>query len=207
VIAGVGAGTPEASGIAAANAVAEGAFALAELGIGDFLVFNLPDLGATPFYNLYEGTPILPTGAKAAASQGSAAFNDTIAARIGDLRMAGYNVVDIDMAALFDALLADPTRFGLENAILPCLFLPGTGALFGQPDTCMEEEAVDRAFYDWLHPNSVVHAEIAAVARDAGVAPVPLPATVFLLLAGLASLVAVERMRLKLPRAIPAEGH
>ncbi len=197
VLEGVDAGTAQASGIAAANAVADGALALASFGIQDFLVFNLPDLGQTPYLNLYEGTSIFPQGAKAAAASGSAAFNSTIATRIGELRTAGYNVIDIDMAALFDALLADPTQFGLEDATLPCLFLPGTGAFFGQPDTCGGGEALDRAFYDWLHPNSVVHAQIADVVRKAGVMqdPIhaPLPAPAFLLLGGLAALVTAAR--------------
>jgi outer membrane lipase/esterase len=198
VLEGVEAGTAEASGIAAADAVADGALALAGLGIRDFLIFNLPDLGETPLYNLYEGTPVMPMGAKAAAAAGSAAFNSAIAARIGELRAAGYNVIDIDMAALFDALLADPNQFGLEDATFPCLFLPGTGAFFGQPDTCSGEQTLDRAFYDWLHPNSVVHAELAGVVRRAGVVQdpllaAPLPAPALLLLGSLAILFAKAR--------------
>lgn len=201
VFEGIRAGTAEASGIAAANAVADSAITLGRLGIQDFVIFNLPDLGETPLYNLYEGTPIVPTGAKAAATQGSAAFNITLAARIGGLRAAGFEVIEIDIATLFDELLVDPARFGLEEARLPCLFLPGTGTLFGQPDTCSGEEALDRAFYDWLHPNSIAHAGIANVVRSAGVGPVtppahaPLPASALLLLTGFATLAAVARRK------------
>lgn len=194
VFAGVDDGNAEARGIAAANSVGAAARALAAAGIDDFVIPNLPNLGQTPFYNLYEPLGALPPGQQALATEGSTAFNNTIARQADALRRSGLNVIEVDIADLFERLIADPTEFGLIDARLPCLFLPGTGRFFGQPDDCSGDTPLERAFYDWVHPNSVVHAGIADIVR-ADVAPVPLPAPALLLLLGLAGLGVAARRR------------
>jgi outer membrane lipase/esterase len=187
VFGGIEVGDSESAGLAAADAVASAAMQLAGFGIGDFVIPNLPNLGLTPFYNLYEGFPFYPPDGRSLATEGTTAFNNAIAARAEMLRGAGLNVVEIDIAGFFDRLVADPSEFGLVDAVLPCLFIPGTGGAFGQPDDCSPEVALERAFYDWVHPNSVVHEGIYGIVR-AEVAPVPLPAPALLMLVGLAGL-------------------
>ncbi len=81
--AGVAASTA-ATGEAAANAVLAGARSLNTLGVNDFLIFNLPDLGAVP---AFAGTPL-----SGAASAGATAFNATLDAGIDALRSDGMRV-------------------------------------------------------------------------------------------------------------------
>lgn len=165
----------------AARAVGDGALALRGLGVRDVALFTMPDLGQTPLYAL-AGDP----GAQKRASRGSAAYNRTLAHQTDRLEKAGMNVITIDTAALFRALLADPEKFGVANATVPCL-APGRPA-------CSAEQAMQLAFFDPVHPNAVIHGEIAAAAGGK-IAPVPLPAPAFLLLGALAGLGLAARRR------------
>jgi len=181
VIAGVDAGAARAFGRAAANGVAAGALELAALGVEDVVIFNLPALDRTPFFDLF-GTP----EAAERARRGTLAFNRTLDVRIHELRGTGLNVIEIDMYGLFNALLDDPTQFGVLDATNPCYV----------PDAfyCGEPAAQALAFFDPVHPNSVIHSAIADVVRGE-VAPVPVPAPVLLLLVGMFALGAVARRR------------
>ena len=181
VIAGVAAQHAMAAGRAAARAVGSSAMALSEMGVNDILIFNLPDLGSTPRYAL-SGDP----AAQARASKGSSAFNKTLAHQVSLLEASGVNVIKVDIARLFTQLIANPQAFGVKNATIPCLS-PGA-------PPCSASEALDRAFFDPLHPNSVIHGHIADTVRTE-VAPVPLPLPALLLLAGLAGLGLVSRPR------------
>jgi outer membrane lipase/esterase len=165
--------------VAAANAVADGALTLAGLGVDDFVIFNLPDLGRTPLFSLYQ-----PAGAPF-ASAATLAFNATLSGRVGGLREGGLNVIDVDMYALFNDLIADPEAFGVTDVTLPCL-PPGTLI------ACTGTDQTDRAFFDPIHPNHVIHSAIGNVV-SASVAPVPLPLPGLLLLAGIAGLVGLRR--------------
>lgn len=165
----------------AARAVGNGALALKGLGIRDVALFTMPDLGQTPLYAL-AGDP----AAQARASRGSAAFNRTLERQADRLEKAGINVITIDTAALFRALLADPEKFGVANATIPCL-APGRPA-------CSAEQAMQLAFFDPVHPNAVIHGEIAG-AVGGKIAPVPLPPAVLLMIGALGGLGLVARRR------------
>lgn len=166
-----GAASTAAVGEAAADAVIAGAQALAGLGVSDFLIFNLPDLGAIP---AFAATPL-----SGAATAGATAFNTRLDAGIDGLRTAGLRVAEVDAFALFNALLADPAAFGVTEATTPCI-IPGVRV-------CTEAEAMQLAFFDPVHPNATIHARLAAEAR-AALAPVPLPAAGWMLLAALGAL-------------------
>jgi outer membrane lipase/esterase len=156
--------------IAAANAVADGILTLSGLGVGHFAVFNLPALDMTPQF-----TQITPD-ARPLAQLGTTFFNDTLDARLATLP-AGPQVQPIDTLGLFSMLINDPTQYGLTNATDPCIN-PSV------PSICTPEQADDWAFYDPVHPNRVVHEELANVVREF-VAPVPLPLPGVLLIGGL----------------------
>ena len=165
-----------------ARAVAAGVDALADIGIDNSLVFNLPDLGRTPNYNLFQ-----PELARR-ASRVTRVFNRTLDRRIDALNADGLNVREVDVFARFNELLDDPGAFGIEDTVRPCLFPPEAGG-----SVCSPSEALVRAFFDPVHPNSVLHGEVAALV-DTKVAPlggtrvaaVPLPGAGALLLAALA---------------------
>ncbi len=176
---GLPARDPIGVAVAAANAVADGALSLAAMGFNDFLIFNLPDLGNTPLFSLYQ------PGASPFASAATVAFNTTLGARIGGLRDVGLHVAEVDMYALFEDLLADPEAYGVTDVKLPCL--PPNSLI-----ACTGADQTDRAFFDTIHPNYVIHGEIADVVR-VSVAPVPLPLPGLLLLAGIAGLAALRR--------------
>ncbi len=184
---GIPSGKPAAVGVAASNAVADGAMQLAGLGFNDFLIFNLPDIGGTPAFSLFN---LL---AKPDATEATLAFNQNLAARVEELREDGLNVIDVDMFALFRDLIENPETYGVNDVKLPCLFpSPEDAAASEQPMLCEGEPQLGRAFFDQVHPNLVIHQQIAGQV-DAVIAPIPLPATALLLMAGLAGMAAARR--------------
>ena len=163
--------------VQAASEVFHTVEALWQSGIDDFLVFNLPDLGLSPLYQLAQ--PELA----AEASQATQIFNDLLSAKLDWLRAtASINIIEMDMYALFNELLEDPESFGVSDASVPCLF---GGAICDDPE--------NRAFYDFVHPTSEIHARIAA---EVQAAIIPLPASLGFLMLGLAGLGAAGRRRL-----------
>lgn len=178
----------EATGVAAALSVAGSVSALSGAGFGDFLLFNLPDLGATPAYALFQ-----PDRAPVATA-GTLAFNATLGAQAAALRATGLNVVEVDIAGLFTALLADPTAFGLTDATNPCIIGAVSQGVF--LSVCDPSTIPGRVFYDPVHPTTAVHALVAdAVEARFSVQPVPVPAALPLLVSGLVLLVAARRRR------------
>jgi len=178
LFAGIGrrddAGRPVADAVAreAANAVADGALALGGLGVRNLLLFNLPDLGKTPGYALFQ--PALAEEASAA----TVVFNETLASRIPGLQAAGLHVAGVNLYGLFNELIANPAAFGVANATIPCI-VPGVSFCGDAADAL--------AFFDPVHPNRVIHGRIADEARTR-IAPIPLPAPALLLIAGIAAL-------------------
>lgn len=184
---GIPSGDPVGVGVAASNAVADGALQLASLGFKDFLVFNLPDIGGTPAFSLFKPDE------KQLATEASDAFNLNLGTRVDGLREAGLNVIEVDMYALFRDLLGNPDKYGVNDVTLPCLFpSPEAAAAFNQPLLCQGEPQDGRAFFDQVHPNRVIQQQIADQVGEL-IAPVPLPATALLMFAGLGGLVAMRR--------------
>jgi outer membrane lipase/esterase len=174
--------TPEAvatAAVGAASAVARSIGTLRDYGVRDFVVLNLPALDTVPAFTS------APEGARALAGLGSDLFNETLAGLIDGMERK-KRITQIDMEAVFADVIANPRKYGVENATVPCID-PGVSV-------CSPALAELLAFYDPLHPNSVIHGEIAALVGDK-VAPVPLPAPAMLLLSGLAGLALAARAR------------
>ncbi len=178
---GVPTGTARAVGGLSAKGVGSAARTLDALGVRDVVLFNMPALDRTPLF------AVAPAALREEARRGTNAFNAVLARQADKLRSTGMNVIEFDTFRLFTALLDDPERFGVSNATIPC-HIPGVF-------TCdVATEAPLLAFFDPIHPNATIHAEIADRVR-ADVAPVPLPASGLILLAGLGAfgLLAVRR--------------
>lgn len=87
-------------------------------GARDFLVLNLPDLGATPRFN---GDPV----AAAAGRFASGTFNAALEAGLVLLdAQPGVDVRRLDIFGLFDEVLRAPASFGFTNVTSSCVTGP-----------------------------------------------------------------------------------
>lgn len=195
IVAGIASADPITNALGAAvraaDAVAQTASLLATQGARDFLIGNLPDLGKTPLFALFQ-----PQG-RILASAASSVFNARLAVNIVGLEAGGLNVIDLDIFGQLNGIIADPAAFGYGNAALPCLFPnPAVAGIFGQSPVCTDEQSLSRLFFDALHPNALAHAQIGQIALDrieADLAPIPLAGSLPLLLTGLGAVAALRR--------------
>ncbi len=129
---------------------------LYDLGARDFLVVNLPNLGAIPEAN----NPLLSTSPEELTelSDTHNSLLDSTASELKDT-LTGANIIVLDVNSLFDEVLANPEEFGFTNVTEPFLdpvtFTPTVGA---NPD--------EYFFYDTLHPTEVGHELIGNLALE-----------------------------------------
>lgn len=163
VLDAIGEGDAVETAIAAAKKLAKGVKRLArKVGIDEFLVFNLPDLGKIPEYRLFESHN------KAEARAAGDAYNAELAKRVRSLERGGLNIIDIDVHSLFGDVFADPKSYGFSDVKLPCVFPNAKLAKkYGQPERCSKSTAKKRLFMDALHPNALAHSIIAELVEDA----------------------------------------
>lgn len=168
------------------GSIAANVQALSVLGIDEFVLWNLPDIGSTP--------RLRDLGAVASGT-GTAvtlAYNSAFQGMVATLRGAGLTIHTVDTFGVFTAATTNPGAFGLTNLTDPCLPVDPF-SIFGQPSAgtaCADADA--RLYWDQLHPTRVGH-DALATAFDAAVPAVPVPAPALLLLAGLGAFAAVRR--------------
>jgi 3,4-dihydroxy-2-butanone 4-phosphate synthase len=85
------------------------------LGIEDFALFNLPDLGSTP--RLRDLGPAAQGLGSVASGLYNSGFDDMVAA----LRADGLNIYTVDVFALFVDATMNPAAYGLTNLADACL--------------------------------------------------------------------------------------
>jgi outer membrane lipase/esterase len=136
---------------AAAGDIAAAAQGSISQGARNILVANLPDLGSTP---AFAGGP-----AQTLASVSSLTFNAQLAGRLNALAAAnpGVNIIQMDVARLFQNVLANPGQFGFSNTTGTCV----TSACATNP-----AQAASFVFWDPVHPTAAVHQRLAGYAMD-----------------------------------------
>ena len=144
----------------------------------DFLIFNLPDVGATPRFQFTD------LGAAAVGTAASQGFNDKILVELDRLKAAGGNVTLVDLPSL----TSDLSRFGIFNTTTPCLV--------GGVLVCTEQQLAASQFFDGFHPTAAAHRVIGEQALSQfGAVPVPASAPLMLLSLGLVGFAARKRRR------------
>lgn len=161
-----GTGTAVAAATAAADTIAAQAIGLLDVAT-DFLIFNMPDVGATPRFQF--GDPAAATEATQASNQ----FNVDILDAVMDIQNAGGEVTLVDVTDL-DQLILDA---GIINRTTPCLL--------NDVLLCTQDQAARTEYWDPFHPTAVVH-RLAGEEALRAFGTVPVPASAPLLLAGIA---------------------
>lgn len=164
------------SPITAAQNMANYVGGLAAINAVSILVPNIPDLSLTPFINVY--TPGL-----AAVAQGfSLAFNAELASQLDIVSglFPATNIIEYDIFALFNDVVADPPAYGFTDVTNACLLVGCSN-----PDEFL--------FWDDFHPTTRGHAIIASELAAA----VPAPASLVLICLGLAGIGYQRRKQIK----------
>ncbi|MDO5633034.1 MAG: SGNH/GDSL hydrolase family protein [Paracoccus sp. (in: a-proteobacteria)] len=180
---------------AAANAVTGAASYLSGFGASDFLIANLPDIGLTPAYSVFQ--PAL----SAVATAASVAFNEQLSTNIAGLRGTGINVIELDLFSVIHDMVAQPDNYGFSDVATPCMFQSASlAASFGQAQYCSAADSQTRLFFDSVHPNFLAHQLVGDMALGAltasltpAPAPVPLPAGAPLILIAFGALFSFRR--------------
>ena len=162
---------------AALTEIGEGAAFLSAFGLDRVILPNLPDLARIP------ANAGLLAAAKAQVTGVTQAFNAGLAGVAASLRDVGIDAEVFDTYALFDRIFADPGAFGFDQPL----------------DGTCQRGAVScdgYLFWDPIHPTAAAHALVAdGIAAAVQPAPVPLPATLWLLAGALGGVAAFGRRR------------
>jgi outer membrane lipase/esterase len=129
---------------------------LTAAGAQQLIVVNLPDLGKIPAGAADPAQSAALSGLSAAHNSGLRASLQTIAQNNPNV-----SIIPTDLAALFNAAITNPARFGLTNVTQPCLNQL-TATVCATPDTYL--------FWDPLHPTAAGHRLISAYALDTVIA-------------------------------------
>jgi len=187
VLGALGSGAdPVAAATAAANEVLLTMAGLTGFGVRDFLVLGLPDFGLIPRLNGQ------PEPVRAAATAAALTFDATISAGLGTLPGAP-RVTQVDVVSALRGILGPDNPLGLSNTTDSCL----TFGVDAEGNRTIEGVCTDPdsyAFFDDIHPSGTAHAALADTVRET-LAPIPLPAAGWALLAGLGALAATARRR------------
>jgi phospholipase/lecithinase/hemolysin len=125
---------------------------LAQGGARDFLVFNQPDLGDTPFGKALGFPQKLNELAKE--------NNSLLASSLDNLRstIPGINIFSVDTNALFKTIASNPAKFGFKDATNPCI----TGNFQKVLSVCDNPD--DFVFFDDVHLSSRANSVLANAA-------------------------------------------
>ena len=147
-------GSIAAAGALAAQNIGTAAGTLSQLGAPTLVVLNLPDLGLTPQFN---GTPTTQFVGTLASDTFNSALNQAVFASAAANPGTDTHLVDVER--VFSAIIADPQRFGFDNATDGCRFV--TSCLNGS-----QAEQNQYLFFDNVHPTTAGHQLLASLVLD-----------------------------------------
>jgi outer membrane lipase/esterase len=157
------------------NNVAAAVIALYDEGARDFILWNVPDLGLTPF-----ASAVGPLG-QLAGTATAQAFNQSLAFTIGTLSasLPGASIEVFDLFGLLREAAANPAALGLTNVTDAC----GAASNACDPTTAL--------FWDGIHPTTFAHG---IIAERMYLQVVPEPESLaFVFAGGMALMVALRR--------------
>ncbi|MCE7027547.1 autotransporter domain-containing protein [Jiella avicenniae] len=138
----------------AAQNVGTAAGTLSQIGAPTVVVLNLPDLGLTPQFN---GSPTTQFVGSFASDTFNAALSQAVFASAAANPGTDTHLVDVER--VFSAVIADPQRFGFDNATDGCRFV--ASCLNGT-----QAEQNQYLFFDNVHPTTAGHQLLAALVLD-----------------------------------------
>ena len=147
----------------AADAIAGNIATLAGAGAKHFLVLNLPPLGQIPTFNDNSDALIRVLG-KAAGDSAALIFNAELDADAVFLSLRyGVDIKIVNTYALFQAIVANPSKYGFTNV---------KDAGWCGPDglaTCASNNPNRFLFWDEMHPTTAADAILAQFVESSGV--------------------------------------
>lgn len=118
-------------------------------GARKFLLWNMPNIGATP--------ALSPTPLAGFADSFAQQFNIDLATALSTA-LSGIDIAVLDVYGKIGAVVAQPGDFGLTNATQACISVEA-------PFSCAQPN--DHLFWDGIHPSAAGHA---IIAHEAGAA-------------------------------------
>ncbi len=127
---------------------------LATAGAKNIMVFNLPDLGATPFAFATEQSPTLTAL--------TIDHNNKLAESLNIFKSnkPDINLFNVDVFSLLNRIGNNPEEFGFTNVTTPCV----VGSLTTIINECDVEQQNEFLFFDNVHPTTNVHRLVADAA-------------------------------------------
>jgi outer membrane lipase/esterase len=176
--------------------------ALVLAGARNFLVVNVPDVGLIP-----EFTQESPQGQAQRATDDSILYNRLLATGLSNFN-SDVNLKLFDLFAANNDFIANAASFGITNTTDPCYDVSGVFSGV-KPSVTKACGATDPAtglalninqfqYWDHIHPSAVVQAAFGARLLAA---EIPEPASIALMLAGLAGVLVLQRRRPDASRA------